>query len=82
MTTGTLTAKGQTTIPKQLRDKLKLKPGDKLNFTIDMYGRIVIRAKNRSVKDLKNLLPRPKKAATLEDIQEGIVRGALKSAGY
>jgi AbrB family looped-hinge helix DNA binding protein len=81
MTTGTLTAKGQTTIPKQLRDKLKLKPGDKLFFYED-NGRLVIRAKNRSVKDLKNLLPRPKKTATLEDIQDGIVRGALKSAGY
>jgi antitoxin PrlF len=81
MNYGTLTAKGQTTIPKEMRDKFKLKPGDKLMF-IEENGRLIIRPKNGSVKDLKNILPRPKKTATLQEIEDGIIKGALKSAGY
>jgi hypothetical protein len=49
---------------------------------VEDKGRVIIHPKNRSVKDLKNILPPPKKTATLEEIQEGIIRGALKSAGY
>ena len=32
MTTSTLTSKGQTTVPRELREKLGLKPGDKLEW--------------------------------------------------
>ena len=35
MTTSTLTSKGQTTVPRELREELGLKPGDKLEFSFD-----------------------------------------------
>ena len=34
MTESTLTAKGQTTLPKEVRDALGLKPGDKLRYLV------------------------------------------------
>lgn len=35
MTTAPLSSKGQLTVPKEIRDFLKIKTGDTLNFTID-----------------------------------------------
>jgi antitoxin PrlF len=34
----TITAKGQTTVPKEIRDRLKLKPGDKIEYVVDEKG--------------------------------------------
>jgi antitoxin PrlF len=39
----TMTIKGQVTIPKQIRDELDLKPGAKLNFTVNQDGDVVLR---------------------------------------
>lgn len=35
MTHSTVTSKGQTTIPGEIRAALKIKPGDKLEYAID-----------------------------------------------
>ncbi len=39
----TLTSKGQVTVPKAIRDRLGLREGDKLEFTLDAKGRILVR---------------------------------------
>jgi AbrB family looped-hinge helix DNA binding protein len=38
-----MTAKGQVTIPKAIRERLGLREGDKLDFSIDDAGRMVVR---------------------------------------
>ncbi|MDX2221667.1 MAG: AbrB/MazE/SpoVT family DNA-binding domain-containing protein [Rhodospirillaceae bacterium] len=81
MSFGTLTAKGQTTIPKEIRDRLNLKPGDKLFFMID-GNRIMIRPKNKPITALKGLLYRSgQRRMSLEEIEQGIAEGAVASAG-
>jgi AbrB family looped-hinge helix DNA binding protein len=42
MSTSTLTSKGQTTIPKDVRKRLNLHPGDRLEFVIDEDGRVLV----------------------------------------
>ena len=80
MPTGTMTSKGQTTIPKEIREHLNLKPGDRLVWSI-VNGRVRLRAKNRSIKELAGFLHRPgQKAATLEEIDEAIAQAATESA--
>lgn len=39
----TLTAKGQVTIPKHVRDALRLAPGDRVEFAVNTQGEVVVR---------------------------------------
>ncbi len=57
-TEAALTSKGQTTIPKEVRDKLGMKPGDRLTFTFMPDGTVQLRVKNKSVLDLAGRLRR------------------------
>ncbi len=41
MARATVTSKGQITIPKEIRDRLGLSPGDGLEFTVDAEGKLV-----------------------------------------
>ena len=57
MTThATLTSKGQTTIPKEIRDSMGLQPRDRMTFTLMPDGTVVMRVKTKSVMDLAGLL--------------------------
>ena len=55
-TDATLTSKGQTTIPKEIRDKLGMKPGDRMTFTLMSDATVVMRVKNKSIFDLAGAL--------------------------
>jgi antitoxin PrlF len=52
----TLTSKGQTTIPKQIRDSLAMKSGDRMTFTLMPDGTVLMRVKNKSVMSLAGSL--------------------------
>lgn len=54
----TLTSKGQTTIPKDIRDRLHMKAGDRMTFTLMPDGTVLLRIKNKSVMSLAGSLRR------------------------
>ena len=54
----TLTNKGQATIPKEIRDSLGMKPGDRMTFTLMPDATVIMRVKSRSVTELGGLLQR------------------------
>ena len=57
MTTATtLTSKGQTTIPKAIRESLGMQAGDRLTFTLMPDGTVVMRVKNKSITQLAGML--------------------------
>jgi len=68
-----ITSKGQTTIPQEVRDYLKLKPGDRVHYVIGQGGVTMI-AKNRRIADLAGMLGRPPHGAgsTIEEMDEAI----------
>jgi antitoxin PrlF len=77
MTIATLTSKGQTTIPKRVREHLKLNAGDKLDFVIESEGRVVIRPAKLDVRELKGLLKRRDgKVLSIAEMNAAIARGA------
>ena len=57
-TESTLTSKGQTTVPKAIRESLRLKPGDRITFTPMPDGTVLMRVKNKSVMSLAGSLRR------------------------
>lgn len=76
----TLSAKGQITIPKELREQLKLSPGDQMVFSA-VDGEIVITPKNIDLKDLAGFLGTPPNGpATLEEIDEAVIGTAGENA--
>ena len=80
MTEARMTSKGQITVPKDVRLKLNLKPGDRVLFLVEDDGAVRIRAANKDISSLIGILPRPKRAATLEEIEEAIQQAAVASA--
>ena len=65
----TLTSKGQTTIPKQIRDSLGMKPGDRMTFTLMPDATVIMRVKSRSVAELAGMLQRKgRKPVPLEQL--------------
>ena len=54
----TLTSKGQTTIPKEIRERLGMQAGDRMTFTLLPEGVVLMRVKNRSVMSLAGALHR------------------------
>ncbi len=55
-TSTTLTSKGQTTIPKEIRDSLGMKPGDRMTFTLMPDGTVIMRLKSKSILELAGFL--------------------------
>lgn len=72
MPTSTVTSKGQTTIPKEIRDHLHLKPGDRVEFVTDEDGRVVLLAATVDVAELAGMLKPPAKPVTLEDMAQAV----------
>jgi AbrB family looped-hinge helix DNA binding protein len=72
MSTTTLTSKGQTTIPKHVRKRLNLHPGDRLEFVIDEDGRVLLLPATPDVSELAGLLKRPAKPVTVAEMNQVI----------
>jgi AbrB family looped-hinge helix DNA binding protein len=73
MASAVLTARGQTTIPKEVRDRLKLRPGDRVEFLVQRDGTALLMPKKVQVSELKGIL-RSKKHVSLADMDEAVRR--------
>jgi AbrB family looped-hinge helix DNA binding protein len=79
MATSTLTSKGQITIPKEIREHFKLRAGQRLEFQIAADGLVVMRPRNRDVRELKGILqPKRRKPVSVEQMNEAIADGFAK----
>lgn len=77
MATATLTTKGQMTLPKSVRDDLKIRPGDKIDI-IKQGDSYVLRPRTVSALSLAGILGRPPagRGMTVEEMDEALA-GAL-----
>lgn len=54
----TLTSKGQTTIPKAIRDHLNLRPGQRIDYVVEEGGKVVLKPASYDLSDLAGSLHR------------------------
>ena len=74
----TVTSKGQVTIPKPIRDRLHLEPGDKIDFILDEAGDVRVTPVTAPVARLRGMVPKPSSPVSLEKMDEAIARGASR----
>ncbi len=79
MPVGTMTSKGQITIPREVREDLGLVAGSKVSFTRDDEGNYVLTRAKRSVLELAGSLPYDGPPLSLEDMEAAIAAGAMES---
>jgi len=72
----TITSKGQTTIPKAIREHLRLKPGDRVKFFVHPDGSVVLLPKLPASALRGIVTPRGRRTVTIEDMNEAAIAGA------
>ena len=70
MKASSLTAKGQITIPSDIRKRLKLHTGDKVGFAVE-DDHVILFRKESNIEAAFGIC-HPKKSASLHDIEEAI----------
>jgi AbrB family looped-hinge helix DNA binding protein len=74
----TITSKGRTTIPKEIREQFNLQAGDRILFFANDAGRIEIQPLI-PITAVKGLLKRPgRKARSLRQIDRASCQGATR----
>jgi antitoxin PrlF len=69
-----ITVKGQATIPKAIRDHLRLKPGDRVKFFVHPDGSVVLLPK-LPASALRGIIKAAARPVTLEEMDEAIAAG-------
>lgn len=75
----TVTSKGQTTIPKELRDALGIKEGTPLRWKLE-NGLLSVRPKTRRLEDFAGMLGDPPNGrhVTIEEMNDDIGRAVAE----
>lgn len=75
----TITSKGQTTIPKEIRELLHLQPGDRIDFVLE-NGRVYLAPANVDVRELSGILHRPgMQPVSLSEMDAAVTAEACES---
>jgi len=74
-----ITSKGQITIPKDIRQHLKIDQGDRIEFFIGENGVVIISPIKSDVRKLKGIISKPDKPVSIEGMKEAIIAGATRN---
>jgi AbrB family looped-hinge helix DNA binding protein len=70
---GRITSKGQTTVPKEVRDFLGLEEGTQVEWTLDDNGTATVKPRKLRAVDLAGMLgPSPVGPVSVEEMNEAI----------
>jgi antitoxin PrlF len=81
MAVATMTSKGQLTVPKEIRDRLRLAPGDKVELVPGGEEGQVVMRKRRTLclDDVLGSLPNHGVTPTLEEMEEDLGDAIVES---
>jgi AbrB family looped-hinge helix DNA binding protein len=68
-----MSSRGQTVIPKTIREHLGLHPGDVIDFIVADDGGVLVRPAVEDVRRLKGLLQRPRqRAVSVQEMNQAV----------
>ena len=76
MPSATITSKGQLTLPKEIRERLRIRRGDRVEFRTDSTGRVWVEPATQDLMALRGLFGPVDRARTQEELDDAIRRGA------
>jgi antitoxin PrlF len=75
MPTSIMSSRGRTVIPKAIRERLGLHPGDVIDFVVADDGGVLVRPAVEDVRRLKGILQRPRRGAvSVQEMNQAIQR--------
>lgn len=75
MPASTITSKGQITLPKTIRERLQVAPGDRIDFVVEENGLVVVRPARSRLRQLRGMLrDRKRKPIGLEQMDAALAR--------
>ena len=75
----TVSVKGQVTLPKTIRDELKIEQGTQLDFQLNADGTLSVRALKRSALSIVGLLKRAgQTAVSVEQMNQAVIESAAE----
>ena len=80
MTLATITTKGQVTIPKSVRDSLRLHAGDKIEFVITNNREALLRPISKKVDDIYGKLYKSNRRATSTEEMDAVIKQKMKDS--
>lgn len=78
MSTGTMTSKGQITVPKDVREAMGLTPGTRVDFRL-VDGQWTISTERIRAVDLIGILSSNGRSVTIDDMDAAIAEAAIES---
>lgn len=81
MSIATVTTKGQVTIPKAVREALRLVAGDRVEFVDVGNGRFELVAVTRDVSELRGLLGPSGASVSIEDMEKAVAGAVIGRYG-
>lgn len=79
MPTSTLTSRGQTTIPKSIREALRLRPGDQVEFILE-DDQVVLRRAGADLTALDGMIDRSdREPVSVEAMHDAIEQAASRN---
>ena len=79
MALATLTTKGQVTIPKKVRDSLKLRTGDKIEIVVTDKMEAVIKPISKKVDDIYCKLQKSEQKSVSLEQMDSVIKSRLKN---
>lgn len=73
-----VTSKGQVTIPKKIRDSLKIHTGDKIEFIPAEEGKVILKPISQKVDDVFGILHKTKQKPISISQMEEIIKERMK----
>lgn len=78
MPAATLTTKGQLTLPKAIRERLGLYPGDRVEFRVTENGEVLVEAATVDLRDLRGALKWEGPPVSVEEMEAAVRRAGTR----